>query len=425
MRHRENQPIRKSFFTLAIALAALTFSACREGRSAADVPAGTGAQDTSPRGDAAKAGSEIAYYTCSMHPSVRAKKPGNCPVCGMTLQPVTVEESATGVIVIDMQRRQAIGVTTEPVEKHPLTVSIRTVGNVVYDQTGLADVSLKIRGWIGKLHVDTLGELVDKGEVLFTVYSPELYAAQEELLSAIASQKTARGTAMPGRVDYLVESARRRLQLWDLHASQIEEIVRAGRPKKYFPILSPVAGYVVAKNVVEGASIEPGARLYRIADLSRVWIEAEIYESDVPLVEVGDVAKIKLPYRPAWEAEGRVAFVYPYLDDVTRTVRARIVLDNEDLTLKPEMYADVQLEKPLGEHLAVPDDAILYAGERRFVFIDLGEGRLKPQGVKIGRRAGDLVEILDGLSEGDVIVTSGNFLVAAESRLKVDMEHWR
>jgi Cu(I)/Ag(I) efflux system membrane fusion protein len=191
------------------------------------------------------------------------------------------------------------------------------------------------------------------------------------------------------------------------------------------PILAPSSGYIIEKNVVEGATVEPGARLYRIVDLDQIWIEAQIYESDVPLVEVGNTARISLPYQPGWESEGRVSFVYPYLDETTRTGTVRIELANADMALKPEMYANVELEKSLGERLAIPENAVLYAGDRSFVFVDLGEGRLKPKAVEVGRRAGDLVEIRDGLDEGDLIVTSGNFLVAAESRLKVDMEHWK
>lgn len=418
---------RTACLTGLAVMVALAASGCREARSEAEEPSSTvpHAHTRQHAAGEAKAPGEIAYYTCSMHPSVRAAEPGNCPICGMTLQPVTVEEAETGVVVIDAQRRQTIGVTTAPVGRESLTASIRAVGKVTYDQARLADVSLKIRGWVGEIDVDTLGQLVEKGDVLFTLYSPELYAAQEELLSAVASQKAARSTSAPDRVDYLVEAAKQRLRLWDLQPAQVERIARAGKPWQYLPILSPTRGYVVEKNVVAGASIEPGARLYRIADLDRVWIEAEIYESDIPLVAVGDVVRIKLPYRPGWESEGRVSFLYPYLDDMTRTLRARIELDNQDFALKPEMYANVELEKPLGEHLAVPDSAILYAGDRRFVFVDLGEGRLKPKQVKIGRRAGDLVQILDGLREGDTVVTSGNFLVAAESRLKVDMEHWQ
>lgn len=370
-------------------------------------------------------GGDVAYYTCPMHPSVRSATPGNCPICGMTLTPVTRHEVESGVITIDAGRRQTIGVTTERAERRPLTITVTAVGRVTYDDTRLADVVLKFGGWIGELRANSPGQLVAKGDVLFTLYGPELYAAQEELLSAAASQAKARGSMAPGRVDYLVDASRQRLRLWDIQPSQIDQILRQGKPLEYVPIVSPVSGYIIEKNVVEGATVEPGARLYRIAALDQVWVEAEIYESDLPLVAVGDPVQVTLPYTPGRVHEGNVAFVYPYLDDNTRTGRARIVLANPELALKPDMYATVELEKSLGDRLAVPEDAVLYAGRRSFVFVDLGEGRLKPQAVEIGRKAGKWIEISGGLAEGDSVVTSGNFLVAAESRLKLDMEHWQ
>jgi Cu(I)/Ag(I) efflux system membrane fusion protein len=343
----------------------------------------------------------------------------------MTLVAVTKEEVETGIVTIDAARRQTIGVTVEPVTRRPLTVSVRAVGKVVYDETRLADVTLKLRGWIGKLHVDTLGQRVQRGEPLFTLYSPELYAAQEELLAAAASQKAAQSSTAPERADYLVDAARRRLRLWNIEAAQIDRVLRQGKALEYVPISSPVSGYVIEKNVVEGTAVEPGARLYRLAGLDQVWVEAEVYESDLDLIEQGDSVRITLPYSPGGELQGQVAFVYPYLDDTTRTGRVRIELANPDLALKPDMYANVELEKSLGERLVVPEDAILYAGLRSFVFLDLGEGRLRPKAVELGRKTADFIEVTQGLEEGDRVVTSGNFLVAAESRLKRDMEHWQ
>jgi Cu(I)/Ag(I) efflux system membrane fusion protein len=309
----------------------------------------------------------------------------------MTLVAVTKEEVETGVVTIDAARRQTIGVTVEPVTRRPFTVSVRAVGKVVYDETRLADVTLKLRGWIGKLHVGTLGQRVQRGEPLFTLYSPELYAAQEELLAAAASQKTAQSSTAPERADYLVDAARRRLRLWDIEAAQIDRVLRQRKALEYVPISSPVSGYVIEKNVVEGAAVEPGARLYRIARLDQVWVEAEVYESDLDLIEPGDSVRITLPYSPDGELQGQVAFVYPYLDDTTRTGRVRIELANPDLALKPDMYANVELEKSLGERLVVPEDAILYAGLRSFVFLDLGEGRLRPKAVRLGRKAADFI----------------------------------
>ncbi len=370
-------------------------------------------------------GGEIAYYTCSMHPSVKKADEGTCPICSMNLVPVTREEIETGVIFVDAQRRQTIGVRTATVERQPITVGIRAVGKVVYDETRLADVTLKVRGWIGRLSVDATGQWVKKGDTLFTLYSPELFSAQEEYLTVLESQRAAQETSAPDRADYLVAAARQRLRLWDIQDWQIEEVARLGRPLDYLPIVSPVSGYVIEKYIVEGAAVEAGMKLYRIAALDRVWVEAEVYESELPLVAVGQEAEVSLPYLPGERLRGKVLFIYPFLDEATRTGRVRIELANPGLTLKPDMYANVQLERELGERLAVPEEAILYAGPRRFVFLDLGEGRLRPQQVEVGVKAGEMVEVLDGLQEGDLIVTSGNFLIAAESRLRLAMEQWR
>lgn len=413
-----------STIRLMVFVAAPLLASC-SGEDTRSLPTGTSSVAVAAAAEPQKEVGGIAYYTCSMHPSVRSDGPGTCPICSMNLTPVTREEVESGVITIDEGRRQTIGVTVESVERRPFRITVRAVGQVTYDDTRLADVTLKLRGWIGELRANSPGQRVERGDVLFTLYSPELYAAQEELLSAVASQTKARGSAAPRRADYLVEAGRERLRLWDIQPSQIDGILGRGKPLEYMPIVSPVSGYVIEKNVVEGAAVEPGARLYRIAGLDQVWIEAEIYESDLPLVAVGDPVRVHLPYTPDRVQDGHVAFVYPYLDDSTRTGRARIELSNPDLALKPHMYANVELEKLLGDRLTVPEDAVLYAGRRNFVFVDLGEGRLRPQSIEIGRRAGEWIEIRKGLEEGDRVVTSGNFLVAAESRLKLDMEHWQ
>ncbi|MEE8219016.1 MAG: efflux RND transporter periplasmic adaptor subunit, partial [bacterium] len=368
---------------------------------------------------------EVAYYTCSMHPSVKSDQPGTCPICSMDLVPVTREEIDTGVILMDAQRRQTIGVRTAPVKRQLVSVHIRAVGKIVYDETRLAEVTVKYKGWIGKLYADATGKRVRKGEPLFTLYSPELYAAQEELLTALASQSAARATSVPDRADYLVDAARKKLRLWDIEGEQIERIAESGEPLEYIPILSPVTGHVIEKSVVQGASVEPGEMLYRIAGLDKIWIEAELYESELPLVDVGQEAEVTLPYLPGRSFRGRVSFVYPYLEGESRTGRVRIELPHPRLELKPGMYANVDLREERGERLVVPEEAVLYAGPRRLVFLDLGEGRLKPQEIEVGVKSGDFYEVLSGLEEGDVVVTSGNFLVAAESRIKSATEQWQ
>ncbi len=222
----------------------------------------------------------------------------------------------------------------------------------------------------------------------------------------------------------MTDAARQRLEFWDVSDDFVRELEARGEPVKYVPVRAPVSGTVVTKNVVAGTAHEAGRTLLRIADLSRVWIEAEVYEADVALIEPGMSASVTFPYLPAERIEGTVDYVYPYLEGGTRTGRLRISVDNPIGRLRPDMYAEVRLAVPLGERLAVPEEAVLIAGERRFVFEDLGKGRLAPRRVVTGRRSEGWVEILEGLEPGDRVVTSGNFLVAAESRLKAGLDQW-
>ena len=342
----------------------------------------------------------------------------------MALIPVFRREIASGEIVLDGGRRQQIGVTTARAERRPLAVSVRAVGQVTYDQTRLTEVTVKVGGWIGELHADRLGQRVEKDEPLFTLYSPDLFEAQQEYLDALESGMAAVKTGAPSRSDYLVKARAERLRLWDMGPDLIQRMVATGAPLELVPILSPASGHVIEKNVIAGAAVEPGMTLFRIAGLERVWVEAEVYESELALLAVGAPATVTLPYLPGRKFAGRVAFIYPWLDGATRTGRVRIELHNPGLALKPEMYAEVLFERALGKRLAVPEEAILYAGDRRYVFRDLGNGRLRPQAVSLGVWAGEWVEILDGLAAGDAVVTSGNFLIAAEARLKLALDHW-
>jgi Cu(I)/Ag(I) efflux system membrane fusion protein len=321
-------------------------------------------------------------------------------------------------------RLQRIGVKTGIVERRRLVTQVRTVGRVTSEQSALADVALKISGWVGEIAVDAIGAPVERGEVLFRVYSPELYAAQEEYLQALRSQARARATGAPDRADYLVRAARNRLRLWDLAPADLERLAAGDTPLEQLPIRSPVTGYVVEKNVVSGSAFGAGERLYRIAPLARVWIEAEVYESDLPLVREGQPAVVTLPYLPDRRLEATVAYVYPELDPETRTARLRLELPNPDLALRPGMYADVRLQADRGERLVVPQSAVLYAGQHSYVFRALGDGRFRPQAVAVGMRSGEEVEILEGIEAGEAIVTSATFLIASESRLRAALDQW-
>jgi Cu(I)/Ag(I) efflux system membrane fusion protein len=355
--------------------------------------------------------SAIAYHTCPMHPSVKQSTGGTCPICGMNLVPVTKQELNSGVIIVDDVRRQRIGVKTAKVSRSPLGVAIRALGKVTWDEKRLEDVTVRVAGFIKDLRVGATGEPVRKGQVLFTLYSPELFASQQEYLLALKRSGAAGD-------DSLLKASRSRLRQWGLDDAQIDAIARRGEPLENVPFLAPSSGNVIEKNVVEGAAVEPGMKLFRIAPLDRVWVEAEVYEADLPHVQVGQSATVNLPFLPGRTFEGKVDFVYPYLAGETRTGRIRVELANPKLELKPDMYADVAFHRDLGERLLVPASAVIYTGPRRLVFVDLGDGRLKPQEVELGVRGADAFEVLGGLQEGDVVVTSGNFLIAAESRLR-------
>jgi Cu(I)/Ag(I) efflux system membrane fusion protein len=329
------------------------------------------------------------------------------------------EERPPGTIRLDARRRQMIGVKMGRVERRHVTAAVRAVGRIAYDETRLADVTLKYRGWVGKVFADYAGIRVEEGKPLFTIYAPELLSAQEEFLE---SARRARGGAR--RDSSMLEKARRRLLLWNLTPGQIARLAESARAEEYVPILSPIGGTVIEKNVVAGSAVSAGMRIFRIADLSAVWVEADIYESDLPLVHAGQPVRITLSYLPGRSFDGTVSYVYPYLDAQTRTGRIRIDVPNPDGALKPDMYANVELQAPQGEQLVVPEGAVIMAGETDLVFLADGDGYFEPRRVRIGRRIEDGWVVLDGLREGDTVVTSGNFLIASESKLKAGVEKW-
>ncbi len=326
-------------------------------------------------------------------------------------------EGGAGVVVIDPARRQAIGVRTAPVTRQPLRTTIRAAGKVAYDETRRAEISLKFSGWVRSILVDYTGRVVRRGETLFSVYSPELFAAQQEYLEALKSSPSGSTTDVAGGPD-LATAARQRLLLWDITPGQIDAIARSGKPTEEIPIVAPAGGVVVEKNVVRGSSFMAGQTLYRIAPIDPVWVMASVYQYEFPLIRIGMGAAIQTPFLSQGSRPGRVSYVNPYLDAATRTGEVRVEVRNPGGELKPGMFVDVVLERDLGVRLAVPESAVLFAGDRRVVFVDLGEGRLAPRDIVLGPKAGDLYEVRQGLREGEIIVTSGNFLIAAESRLK-------
>jgi len=359
---------------------------------------------------------DISHYTCSMHSSVKSATPGTCPICAMDLLPVTKKEMQSGSISMDARRRQLIGVTTGIAEEKQLTQIIRAAGRVTYNEKQLTDVTLKYNGWIGKLYADFTGITVTKGQPLFTVYSPALLSAQQEYLEILRRQK--------GENDSLLSVTRQRLRLWDVTPAQIRKLARRRTPIEYFPVISPVSGTVIEKMIVDGSAVQAGQKLLRIADLSTVWVEGEIYEYEIPLVKTGMDVQVVLPELSRKKIPGKIAYIYPYLEGDTRTAKVRVELDNRDGLLKPNMYAHLHLNVNLGTRLVVPESAVLYAGDSRVVFIDLGNGQLQPRKIKTGLRNADDIEVLEGLDPGDKVVTSGNFLIAAESKLKSGINQW-
>lgn len=333
--------------------------------------------------------------------------------------PVGSAQVATGdtnIITIDNRRRQMIGVKTDQAEFRELVKSIRAVGAVTFDERLLSQVTLKFDGYIGDLKADYVGAEITKGQVLFTVYSPELLAAQREYLETRKRRQN--------QDDGLLRAARQRLLLWDMTSQEIEALEQRGASQNYVPIHAPRSGTLIERHITDGSAAKAGQALLTIADLSRVWVEAEVFESDLDLVDVGMQATVTLPYLPERSYPATVEYIYPYLQGETRTGRIRLSLDNADGELMPEMYAEVSLKSAFGRRLSLPEEAIIVAGDSRIVFVDLGGGRLKPVQITAGRRANGFVEVVEGLSAGDSVVTSGNFLIAAETRLKTGVDQW-
>ncbi len=370
--------------------------------------------------------SEVDHYTCSMHPSVKQAQPGKCPICGMDLIPVSKEQQAEGVVMIDEGRRQLIGVRISPVTEGPLRSSFHAVGHVAYDESAFTDVNLKVKGWITKLFVNETGQRVARGQTLFTLYSPELYNAEQDFLLATrgASVGSTQDDSGAPRVAAFAHAARKRLNLLGLSDAQIDAVATKGEPQESTAIASPAAGFVIEKDVVEGASVDAGMRLFRIAALNKVWVEADVYEADLAHVRVGQAASITLDYLPGQTYAAKVSYIYPYLETGARTGRVRIELANKALELRPGMYASVELASDIGSRVQVPVSAIVYTGPRRLVFVDLGEGKFRPQEVHVGTEADGMYEVLDGLKAGDVVATSGVFLIAAEARISTAAKYW-
>jgi Cu(I)/Ag(I) efflux system membrane fusion protein len=328
-------------------------------------------------------------------------------------------------INITPRRQQLIGVKTGEVAKRKLIRDIRTVGIIEADETKIARISIKFKGWINDVLVDYVGKYVTRGEPLFTVYSPELVSTEQEYLLALRAQDSFGKSSFPeisSSAKSLLDATRQRLLLWDIPDSEIRRIERTGKPLKYLTLYSPLSGYVTKREAFPEKMIVPNDVVFEITDLSNVWFLADIYEYEVPLVKVGQEATLTLSYYPDDVFQGKVDYVYPTLDTKTRTVKVRFEFKNQDMELKPGMYANVDLKVPLGERLSVSEDSVIQTGERNIVFVATGDGYFDPREVKVGSKATGYWEVLSGLKEGEKVVRSADFLIDSESRLKAALE---
>ncbi len=362
------------------------------------------------------------WYISGMHPWIIEPRPGQCPICNMDLTPLDPARFSRE-IVIDPVVVQNIGVRIGEVTRGPAQRSVRTVGNVVADERTVRDVNIKVGGWIEKLHVDSEGQRVEAGQPLFDIYSPQLFAAQEEYLLAWRGRDRVDATILPqaaADARELVESARIKLEYLDINEKQIAALQETGKPEKTLTIRSPHEGIVIAKHANEGMKVEPGMLVFRIADLSKVWVQATIYEYQLPFVTQGQSATVTLPHDDGTRLEGRVDYIYPYLAERSREVKVRLEFDNAHGQLKPGMFVEIHLHATAQEHATLaPVEAVVDTGRRKVAFVSLGEGRFEPRTVEVGATTDDgRIVIVKGLEAGEKVVTSGQFLIDSESRMR-------
>lgn len=429
-------------------------------------------RDTQPaRGSAATA--TATRYRCPMHPGFTSDKPGTCAICGMALVPIEGEHGGSGApseerkvayyrspmdptvrsdkpakdsmgmdfvpvyedetegaapvagraaVTLSAERRQLLGVRSEPVKKMRLAHDIRTVGRVAVDERRQHHIHTKFEGYVEHLYVDYTGQFVRRGERLLSIYSPELVATQEEYLLAHRAQAALATSAVPsaarGSID-LLEAARRRLILWDIRPDDIARLEATGQVRRTLDVHADIGGYVVQKMALHGMRVTPADTLYEIADLSHLWVLADVYEYNLPSLTLGTRGRIELASLSGKSWRGAVTYIAPVVEERTRTVKVRLEVENTSGELKPDMYADVFLSVDLGEGVVVPDGAVIHAGDRRLVFLDRGEGRFEPREVQLGIKVnGHGVQVISGLSEGERVVTAANFLLDSESSLK-------
>jgi membrane fusion protein, copper/silver efflux system len=392
-------------------------------------------------------GGNVDYYTCTMHPSVKSKDLGKCPICSMDLVPVMKKDASAATsghmhssvetpgapataapqkpseFTVPVERQQMIGVTYAVAERRPLEATLRTVGIVEPEAERVFEYVARVDGYVDKLTVSSPGQMVKAGEDLLTIYSPDLLATEQELLEMLRTS---------GSSERLMESAKRRLKLWNVSDEEIDQLLKTRKVSQFLTLRSPFDGIVQNVPVKPGMSVKVGDRLMSLVDLSVVWLWAEFYENELPLLSTGQKIKITVPAFGDEEFAGEIAVMEPFLDPMKRTVRVRVDIPNPQWKLRPGMFVNAWLDVRAGEGLTVPVSAIIPAGRRNIVFVDRGEGRLEPRFVDLGRKFtklgarydSDYYEVRGGLEEGERVVTSANFLIDAESKIQGALKTW-
>ncbi len=382
-----------------------------------------------------KAGAEKAaqgpvQYTCPMHPFIIKDKPGACPICGMTLVPVKKAEGEQpkgkeaemlGHVSLSPTQMVMANVATTEVTVMSFNKEINAVGIVQYDQARQAKVTAWVAGRIDRLNVNTVGAYVSRGKPVAEIYSPDLVSAQQEYLLALKSREQFKNSPIQSISqggEGLVSSARQRLKLMGVKDEQIAALVKAGEPNIKLPIYTPLSGIVIEKIVQQGQYVNVGDPLFNIADLSTVWVEVEVYENEFPNIKIGQPVDILSQSYPGKIFRGRVAFIYPFLDPKTRTVKVRVEIANSDLRLKPDMFVNAKVKVPLGSSIVVPVSAVMDTGQRQVVWVEMKPGMFEPRDVKVGVSEGDNIQILSGLKAGEKVASSGGYLIDSEAQLK-------
>ena len=405
--------------------------------------------------------SNVDYYTCTMHPSVHAEAPGKCPICGMDLVPVMkknepakgeMSETAsppsastppsqgssmqgmagmpgmqggkqpnapqTRQFIVPVERQQQIGVTYATVKREPLRHTIRSVGLVVPDKARNWQFVSRVDGYVQKLNVTAPGQIVDKGAPLLSIYSPDLLTSEREFVELLRMRDEAKSKDARETPSRLINSAKERLHLWNVTDEQIDELQKTRKPQENLTLLSPFRGIVQSVPAEQGKSVKVGDMLVEVADLSVVWVWAEFYENELPMLKVDQKIDITAKSYPGEKFEGTISLINPFLEEAKRTAKVRIDIPNPDFKLRPGMYVNTELAMDMGEGLTIPVSAVMPTGTRNVVFINRGEGKLEPRIVQIGSKYGESYEVQNGLHEGEQVVASANFLIDAESKVQ-------